>query len=268
MPSPTPNFPIVDANGAPTRYFYAWMLQLGLVEATGTLAKLPTPAASAAGAKFYATDYQHAYQWNGKAWSYGPGEEGSGRVAYFAVAPRAGKWQLMDGSTGISESLADGSVALVAFSGLAPGTMPDLVSTPTYIRGASTCTGVVNLATTPVFTGTPATLTGTNSIPLLAMAAYTPAGTNSAPVFAGVAVPLTSANFTVVGATPALTSLNGSITTFTPNGVVAAPVFTGGAATLTGTVTAPLLTMNSYTPAGAIAATQPRNMDMMPYYRL
>jgi hypothetical protein len=57
------------------------------------------------------------------------------------VTPRAGKWQLCDGSAGISESRADATVDLVNFPGLAAGTMPDLRGI--YLRGAAAASGVI-----------------------------------------------------------------------------------------------------------------------------
>lgn len=234
---------------------------------SSALANIPGDLGSNdAGFLFYATDYQHTYYWDGAVWSYAPGDEGSGFIRHFTVAPRSGKWQKLDGSTGITESLANGTTALVAFSGLAAGAVPDLIGTPTYLRFNTTCTGVVVLANSPTFVGSPATLTGTVAS-TLAMNSYTPAGTNSGPIFTGTAVTITNAAFTTIGTT-ALTSFGGSTTTYTPQGLVSAPVFAGTPATLTGVVTS-TLTMNPYTPAGAISNTgEPRHLDTIPYYRL
>lgn len=179
-----------------------WVYATGIMRAA--LASLPTLTTADTGFLFYSTDYQHTYLWSGAAWSYAPGDEGSGRIEYFAVSPRGGVWQKLDGSTGITESLANGTTALVAFSGLAAGTVPDLITTPSYLRGAAASTGTVNAATAPTFTGTPA--------------------------------PIVTADFTLTGS-PAITTLNGSNT--------------------------------SYTPAGTVSATgEPRHMDAIPYYRL
>ncbi len=165
-----------------------WVYTTGIMRAA--LASLPTGlTASDAGFLFFATDYLHTYIWSGSVWSYAPGDEGSGRIVYFSVAPRGGLWQKLDGSTGVTESLANATTALVAFSGLAAGTVPNLTGTPSYLRSAATCTGVVNAATAPAFTGTPA--------------------------------PLVTADFTLIGS-PALITLDGSATSYTPAGTISA----------------------------------------------
>ena len=105
------------------------------------------------GQRFYATDYQHWYRWIGAGWAYDDGDAGSGFIAWFTIAPRTGRWQLCNGAASVSESRQDGTAGLVAFSGLAAGTMPDLITTPTYLRGAGACTGVVVAASNPAFAG-------------------------------------------------------------------------------------------------------------------
>jgi hypothetical protein len=110
--------------------------------ARDVLANIPTGLnAGDAGRTFYATDYQHTWRWTGTAWTYGDGEVGSGFIQWFMVAPRSGKWQLCDGSAGISESRADGTVVLVNFASLPAGTMPDLRGI--YLRGAVAASGVI-----------------------------------------------------------------------------------------------------------------------------
>jgi hypothetical protein len=105
------------------------------------------------GKTFYALDYQHWYRWSGAGWEYDDGELGSGFVEWFLVAPRAGIWQLCNGATGVSESLADGTAALVQFFGLAAGEMPDMITPGAYLRAAAAASGVVTPATNPVFAG-------------------------------------------------------------------------------------------------------------------
>jgi hypothetical protein len=119
------------------------------------LANIPTGLnAGDVGRTFYATDYQHTWRWTGTAWVFGDSELGSGFIQWFMVTPRAGKWQLCDGSTGVSESRADGTIAPVNFPGLASGTMPDLRGV--YVRGAAAASGVVVPASSSAMTVGPA----------------------------------------------------------------------------------------------------------------
>jgi hypothetical protein len=111
-------------------------------ETRDVLANIPTGLSDGdAGRAFYATDYQHTWLWTGSAWTFGDGDQGSGFIAWYMVAPRSGKWQLCDGSASISESRADGTIDLVNFPGLAAGTMPDLRNI--YLRGAVAASGVI-----------------------------------------------------------------------------------------------------------------------------
>ncbi len=103
-----------------------------------------------AGRTFWATDYQHLYQWGGSAWTFADGEQGSGFIRWFLVPPRAGKWQLCDGSTGIVEALANGTTAPVQFPLAPAGAMPDMCSFAAYLRGAAAATGAIAAAVMPI----------------------------------------------------------------------------------------------------------------------
>ncbi len=218
----------------------AWKYAAGVMRGTINPDTKPVLIAADDGFLFYDTVYQHTYRWDGAAWGYAPGDDGSGYIRNFTVAPRTGKWQLCDGTAAIKESLANGTDALVAFSALAAGTMPNLTGTPSYARWNSACTGTVNAAAAPTISGN----TGDTS-------AGTPSGTNSAPAFTGNAAPTSVAN-TALGADVAV------IFPYTPTGSVAAPVFTGNA-------------MATHHHDGSTlvvsTATQMRNLDVLPYYR-
>lgn len=130
-----------------------WIYMSGVMRGTINPNLKPTLALADAGFVFYSTDFQHTYRWTGAAWEYAPGDDGSGFITHFAVAPRTGSWQLCDGTAGVYESKADGTRAQVAFSALAVGTMPNLTGTVSYLRNAPAVTGTVNAAVAPGISG-------------------------------------------------------------------------------------------------------------------
>lgn len=116
------------------------------------------------------TDYVHILQWTGTAWQWGPGENGSGMLQGFAVAPGAG-WHVCDGSS-VNYLKSDGTTGSV--------TTPNPL-TPSYMKyGGSYVSGITgaavplagNNSTTANFaigTGAPITVAGnphTHSITL------------------------------------------------------------------------------------------------------
>ena len=103
-----------------------------------TQAALPTLGAGDAGYMAWVTDYQHLLFWNGTAWQWGPGENGSGYIQFFAVAPAFGTgWALVDGSA-ITYLTSTGTTDTVT-----PGSMID----GRYVRGGAAFSGAQNAAT-------------------------------------------------------------------------------------------------------------------------
>jgi hypothetical protein len=218
------------------------------------------------------TDYAHILQWSGSAWTWGPGESGSGYFQDFAIAPTGSGWHACDGSTGIKYLKADGTTGTI--------TVPNTASTPAYRKSASTYSATISSAATPTVTIGAITPGGTISAPTLTMNSYTPAGSVTGavgtPTFTGTPAALTTNLFTPAAlATPALTSLAGSTSSYTPSGSISTPPFVGSfsgtPATLTGTVSAPTFTGNSVTPTGTIslAAGDPvANYQAITYFRM
>ena len=220
-----------------------------------TQATFPTLTSGSIPLFVFVTDYVHMLYWNGTT-SVFCGDQ-SGLIHWAQSDPGTG-YQLCDGST-VNRLNADGTITSV--------TVPD-ATTAWFLEG-----GLVNSGPTaalaPLFTGTPATLTGTVSAPTLSINNFTPSGIVTAPVFTGTAATITTNTFTPIAlATAAMTTLDGSATSYTPSGSNSAPAFLGSAGAVTGTASAPTLTMNSYTPAGTVDATgEPRKLVRRPYYR-
>jgi hypothetical protein len=220
-----------------------------------TQATFPTLTSGSIPVFVFVTDYVHILYWDGTT-SVFCGDQ-SGLIHWAQSDPGTG-YQLCDGST-VNRLNADGTVTSV--------TVPD-ATTAWFLEG-----GLVNSGPTaalaPLFTGTPATLTGTVSAPTLSINNFTPVGTVDAPVFTGTAAAITTNTFTANAlGTAAMTDLDGSATSYTPSGSNSAPAFSGSAGAVTGTASAPTLTMNSYTPAGTVDATgEPRKLVRRPYYR-
>lgn len=107
----------------------AWQYLLGIE--TGTLSNLRSGlTTNDVGYLFEVTDYDHVLQWTGSAWTWGPGEVGSGFIAFYVAAPSsigANAWQVCDGST---------VARLNATGGTTNVTVPDY-STPAYVKAAT-----------------------------------------------------------------------------------------------------------------------------------
>lgn len=138
-----------------------------------TLANIPAggsaPTVDDVGLLFYATDYHHTWRWSGSAWSFAPGDDGSGYIAMFTQAPNcpgSAAWQLCDGST-VARTNATASTSNV--------TVPDLRvagGTPSFPKLQDSA-----------YTGTPAAAaqTGTESVDVAAaVTAQNVAGCSSA----------------------------------------------------------------------------------------
>lgn len=118
-----------------------------------TSTTLPTLNMSDAGFLVVVTDFNHVLQWTGTAWTWGPGDIGSGYIDAFLSAPTAAGWHLCDGST-VNRLNADGSVSTV--------TLPNY-TTASYLKFGTTPAPGPNAAsgqTASVSAGTPS---GTNT---------------------------------------------------------------------------------------------------------
>jgi hypothetical protein len=162
-----------DNNSGISRPWYTWLKSVfdtliaqtnaisGSTIVNSTQANLSvlagTLTAANAGQLVYVTDYNHLLRWDGTAFQWGPGENGSGYVSAFIndPSPTTG-WQLCDGST-TTRLHSDGSISAQ--------TVPNY-GTAAYLK----------LGSAPPVIGptAPAGLTGATS-------AGTPTGTNSAP---------------------------------------------------------------------------------------
>lgn len=217
-----------------------WIYKDGIMFGTLSPNQKPTLTTNDTNFLFYSSDFQHLYRWTGSAWVYA--DDGSGYIRNDTISPpRSGVWQLCDGTAGVSESKADGTIGLVAFSGLAAGTMPNLTATPSYARWNSAVTGTVNAAVAPTISGNTGATSG-----------GTPAGTISTPTFTGDAAPTSVAN-------TALGTDNAVAFPYTPTGNISTPTFSGSA-----------LSTHVHSGASLVvsATTGMRNMDVFPFYRL
>lgn len=111
-----------------------------------TLANKPTLGTNETGLLYVVTDYNHVLRWSGSAWTWGPGDDGSGYYRYSENAPTPNGWQVCDGST-VAVLNADATTSNV--------TTPNL-ATPGYIKGATIAAGVAAAG------GTVAATTATN----------------------------------------------------------------------------------------------------------
>jgi hypothetical protein len=70
----------------------------------------------------YVADYHHLLRWNGSAWSWAPGENGSGYSVAFVAAPDPlTGWHLCDGSANVLTLKSDGNLAFATVPNT-PGT--------------------------------------------------------------------------------------------------------------------------------------------------
>jgi len=127
-----------------------WAYLTGIMRAV--LASLPGDlGTSDAFFMFEATDYSHVLEWQGGAWSWGPGEIGSDYIQSFRAAPNtvgANAWQQCDGST-VARLNANGTTTNV--------TVPDY-STAAYLKLIDTGATIGPTAASGV-TGTPSATT-------------------------------------------------------------------------------------------------------------
>src|SRR3990167_9189177 len=114
---------------------YSWYLIRGGIY-TATLANIPTGLGTADNHfLFEVSDYDHILEWTGAAWTWGPGEVGSGYYQLFEAAPNsigASAWQICDG-TAVDRLNADGTVTNI--------TTPNL-GTAAYLKGGTSSAAV------------------------------------------------------------------------------------------------------------------------------
>jgi hypothetical protein len=136
----------------------AWSYAAGVYARTqAQLAALAaTLKASDSGLLVNVTDYAHVLQWTGAAWSWGPGEQGSGMLEAFAVAPTGSGWHVCDGSAGVKYLKSDGTTGTVTLPNTA-GSAAYLLLGPAY--SATITAAVVPTISTPAITVANATLT-------------------------------------------------------------------------------------------------------------
>ena len=263
-----------------------WIYDSG--EFTGTVAQINALALTAADAGVIAnvTIYLHRLRWTGTAFQFTCCD--SAELIDTPLAKTGTQWVLCDGS--ITDYLAVGAV----------------LTTPAYTtknlsghyrKSVTAGADVTTAAIAPVFTGTPAVLTGSVTAPVFTGTPAVLTGSVAAPTFTGTPSVLTgtvaSNSFTVVGTldvtaagvTASLTSFNGTVlaagnntvntpnptltmNSYTPAGTNSAPALTMNSYTPAGTNSVPALTMDSYTPAGTVAATaEPAAYKVLTYFR-
>lgn len=126
------------------------------------------------------TDFAHILKWTGTVWAYADPTDPAGRIEAFLVdpSPTTG-WHLCDGTANVPYLLATGATSTQS--------LPNLTSTPAYLKFGTPASATLVAPTAPVFTGTPETFTTTQAAPFIsgvhvdaftAPNPYTPAGTN------------------------------------------------------------------------------------------
>lgn len=208
---------------------------------------------SDAGYEIRITDYEHTIIYSGSTWRFATGD--NSKYAVISIdgnPPQGGVWHLCDGSSVNIFTIVAGVPTVSAF------TLPDLRS-DVFIRGG-TYTGSVDPTSAPTFSsagftfaGTPATLTGTVTAPVFSGAALG-IHTHTSPVgLQNTTTALITGDF----GTGNTQNIADTFTiVHTGSGSAAfLDVSSTSAGTPAGTISAPSLTMNSYTPAGTISGS-------------
>lgn len=128
-----------------------WQYVSGVYQRTqAQLAALAaTLVASDAGLLVEVTDYAHVLRWTGAAWQWGPGEQGSGALVAFAIAPGTG-WAVCNGSS-VAYLKSDGTTGTV--------TLPNTAATPAYLQNGPAYSATITPKTVPTFAGTASQVT-------------------------------------------------------------------------------------------------------------
>lgn len=203
------------------------------------------------------TDYAHDIYLEWPDWKFDTGDPGSNYMVPSGdgSSPRGGVWQVCDGTTVDVFDVTGSPAVPTTFS----VTTRDLTG-DVLIRGVSSgaYTGTIDPGTHPIisggtltFSGTPAVLTGTNSAPTFTGAAL---GTHQHDAPVGDISATTAFLTGDFGTSAPTTHTRGVDFTVASSAGSAAVLKTSAvsAGTPTGSVSAPTLTMNSYTPAGTI----------------
>jgi hypothetical protein len=206
------------------------------------------------------TDFAHVLQWTGTSWQRGPGDsEHSDTFHSFAAVPADAGWHECDGAT-VDYLKYDGTTG--------SRTLPDSKGTASYAKFGAAYSETIAAATLPVLTMASYTPAGTNSAPALTMNSYTPSGTNSSPVFFGspLATHTHDAPVAFDGTTGLYTLLipgfpgNAYVSTSKATTAVDATIHTSittsydSAGTPSGAVSAPFFTGSAATLTGTVAA--------------
>lgn len=195
------------------------------------------------------TDYRHTLQWSGTAWTWGPGDAGSGMIQAFAVDPNPTTgWQLCDGTANVPYLKADGTTATF--------TTPDLAGTPAYLKLAGSIAGPT-AANAPTLTN-PTVASATTG--LTVDAASTGVSDNASATGISTGVPSATATVQVgVGATVASSTHTHGITDPTHVHTINDP-------THTHTVTDPQHS-HSLTGGSVGADGEPRHYNLKAWFR-
>lgn len=87
------------------------------------------------------TDYAHILQWGGAAWQWAPGEQGSGMLVAFALAPTGNGWQACNGTTGVTYLKSDGTTGTL--------TVPNTASSAAYMKLGAGYAAAITAPTVP-----------------------------------------------------------------------------------------------------------------------
>ena len=117
-----------------------WIYATGIIRDTqaniaGIQAAAPALGVNDANLLLEVTDYDHVIQWTGAAWTWGPGEIGSGYYQLYEDAPNsigANAWALCNGAV-VARLNADGTTTNVTL---------DDVTTARYLKGGLTSAGI------------------------------------------------------------------------------------------------------------------------------
>lgn len=141
---------------------------------SGVQADLPTLGTADAGVLAFVTDFSHALRWDGSAWGWAPGENGSGYDQFWNLNPPTVGWALYNGST-VTYLKSDGTTATIALADLTSS-----AALAAYLKAGS-ASGGPNVAVAPHVTGTPATDSAVTGISFPAATQSGGAVTTSAP---------------------------------------------------------------------------------------
>lgn len=100
---------------------HVWQYISGMFRAV--LASKPTGlGVNDAGLLFYGTDFGHIWRWSGSAWTFAPGDDGSGYIAMYTAAPNtpgSAAWFLIDGTSPTIQSLTDTTTQAITLAAIA-----------------------------------------------------------------------------------------------------------------------------------------------------